>query len=272
MKRIVYLVCLAWLVSGCAICTVTRPLPPPSEPSLPRAVAIVTLTPRAATPVPTVVPAEQVLEGSGLLWRECDPSVDLQRAEACLGRPLPALDDAEEARFGARTDRGLVLRDGEDAYEVRSGELGPLLWSTLYRNGRPLRTIWDGTPFHPPDISLQLIDGKVAWEFYGERVQTVIYDGRDLRAQYDLDAAYRPYELDGKLVFVGKKQDAYVVMYDGEQVGPSFYQIIIAYCCETSLYAPRFGEGRYVFWGERGDGYHLVEVTAAGQEEGAGAR
>ena len=264
MKRVMCLICLAWLVPGCAVYEAARPLPPSPEPSLPQAVAFVTLTPRARTPVPAVVPAEQVLGGSGLLWRACDPSVDLQQAEACLGRPLPALDDAEEARFGTRTDRGLVLQDGEDAYEVRSGEFGPLLWSTLYRNGRPLRTIWDGTPFHPPDISLQLIDGKVAWEFYGERVQTVIYDGRDLRSQYDLDAAYRPYELDGKLVFVGKKEDAYVVMYDGEQVGPSFYEVIMAYCCETSLYAPRFGEERYVFWGERGDGYHLVEIAAAG--------
>jgi hypothetical protein len=272
MKRIMWLICLALLVSGCAVYEAAQPLLPTSEPSLPRAVALVTLTPRAATPAPSVVPAEQVPDGSGLLWRECDPSVDLQQAEACLGRPLPALDDAEKIRSGVRTDRGLVLRDGKDAYEVRSGELGPLLWSTLYRNGRPLRTIWDGTPFHPSDISLQLIDGKVAWEFYGQRVQTVIYDGRDLRSQHDLDAAYRPYELDGKPIWIGKKEDAYIVMYDGEQVGPSFYKIIIAYCCETSLYAPRFGEGRYVFWGERGDGRHLVEITAAGQEEGAGTR
>jgi hypothetical protein len=86
-----------------------------------------------------------------------------------------------------------------------------------------------------------------------------------LRSQHDLDAAYRPYELDGKLVWIGRRDDAYFVVYDGEQVGPLLYKIIIAYCCETSLYAPRFGEGRYVFWGQEGDGSRLIEITRAGQ-------
>ena len=160
----------------------------------------------------------------------------------------------------------MVLRADGDVYETRTlaGEILPR--ASLHKNGRRVRTIYDGTPFHAPNISLQLIDGKVAWEFYGERVQTIVYDGKDLRAQYSLDAAYRPYELDGKLVFVGQRDGAYFIVYDGEQVGPSFDEITIGYCCEIMLYTPRFGEGRYVFWGKRGGRSYVVEITVASEK------
>lgn len=263
MQLVICLICLALFVPGCMVSEPARLILPTSEPSLPEVVGT-TITPPARTPVPTVVPTEQVLDQSGLLWRECDlSSLGWEQAETCLGHPLPVRDDTEEGRFGMRTDHGLVLQDGQEVYEVRSAEFGPLAWSALYKNGRPLRTIFDHTPFHSPNISLQLIGGKAAWEFYGERVQMVLYDGRDLRSQYDLDAAYRPYELDGKLILIGRKEDTYFVVYDGERVGSPFDEITIGYCCEIVLYAPHFGGGRYVFWGRRGDSYRLIEITRA---------
>jgi hypothetical protein len=259
-RRVLWL-CAILLLTGCVVFETARPEPPVQE-----AVVWDTITPPVRTPVPTVVPTEQVLGQSGLLWRECDLSyLGWEQAETCLGHPLPVRDDTEEGRFGMRTDRGLVLQDGQDVYEARSGEFGPLVWSALYKNGQRLRTTFDGTPFHSPNISLQLIDGKVAWEFYGERWQTIIYDGQDLRSQYGLDAAYRPYELDSKLIFIGRKDDKYFIVYDGKQVGSPFDEITIGYCCEIALYAPRFGAGRYVFWGKRGDGYRLVEIARVGQ-------
>jgi hypothetical protein len=105
----------------------------------------------------------------------------------------------------------------------------------------------------------------VVWEFCGERVQTITYDGKDLRTQFGLDAAYRPYELDGKLISIGEKDDAYFIVYDGEQVGPPFDLIVMSYCCEIALYAPRFGEGRYGFWGQRGGRSYVVEIIPTGQ-------
>ena len=39
--------------------------------------------------------------------------------------------------------------------------------ASLYKNGRRVRTIYDGTSFHAPNISPRLIDGAVVWEFYG---------------------------------------------------------------------------------------------------------
>ena len=78
-------------------------------------------------------------------------------------------------------------------------------------------------------------------------------------------AAALDYELDGKLIFIGEKDGAYFVVYDGEQVGPPFDLIVIGYCCEIALYAPRFGEERYMFWGQRESSSYVVEITSIGQ-------
>ena len=257
-RRVLWL-CAILLLTGCVVFETPLPGLPARE-----SVVWATITPAMRTPIPTVVPAEQVLDRRGLLWRECDLSyLGWQQVETCLGHPLPVRGDTEKARFGARTDRGLVLRVGQDVYEARTNEFGPLYRSALYKNGRRLRTIFDGTPFHSPNMSLQLIDGKVAWEFYGERRQTIIYDGKDLRSQYGLDAAYRPYELGGELIFVGEKEGKHFIVYDGKPVGSEFDEIIIGYCCEIVLYSPRFGEGQYLFWGKRGDKYRAIEITVA---------
>jgi hypothetical protein len=252
--------CAVLLLTGCAVSE-----PPPPEPPVQEAVAWVTITPPATTPISTIVPTEQALN-AGLRWRECIvTSFDWREGEACLGYSLSALKDSGTA--GTRTEGGeLVLHVNGDVYETRTLESGgPLPRASLHKNGRRMRTFFDGTPVHSPNISLRHIDGKVAWEFSGERVQTIIYDGKDLRAQVGLDAAYRPYELDGKLAFIGEKDDAYFVVYDGEQVGPPFDLIAIGYCCEIALYAPRFGEERYVFWGQREGSSYVVEITPVGQ-------
>ena len=248
--------CAVLLLTGCVVFQ----MPPPELP-IPEAVAQVTGTPPPRVPLPSAIPVEQRLDG-GLRWRECTVSgFDWREGEACLGYSLSALQGSGTA--GTRTEDGeLVLLVHTDIYETRTAGGGLLPRASLYENGRHVRTIYDSTPFHAPNISLQRIDGKVAWEFYGERVQTVIYGGRDLRSSYGLDAIYRPYELDGKLIFVGKKDDAYFILYDGEQIGPTFDEITISYCCESSLYAPRFGEDRYVFWGQREGSAYVVEVVS----------
>ena len=257
-RRVLWL-CAILLLPGCVAYETARPEPPVQE-----AVVWATITPPVRTPVPTVVPAEQMLD-TGLRWRECGVTgLDWREGEACLGYPLSVLGGSGTA--GTRTEGGeLVLYVKDDVYETRTLGRELLPRASLHKTGRRLRTIFDGMPFHSPNISLQLIDGKVAWEFYGERCQAIIYDGQDLRSQYGLDAAYRPYELDGKLIFIGRKDDEYFIVYDGKQVGSPFDEITIGYCCEIALYAPRFGAGRYVFWGKRGDSSRVVEIARAGQ-------
>ena len=260
-QRVICLICLVLFLSGCVVSEPPRP-----EPLVQEAVVRVTITLPMRTPISTIVPTEQVLD-TDLRWRECSMAeFDWREGEACLGYPLSVLEGS--GTVGTRTEAGeLVLQVDGDVYGTRTLGSELLPRASLHKNGRRVLTIFDGTPFHSPNISLRLINGKVAWEFYGERVQTIIYDGKDLRAQYGLDAAYRPYELDGKLIFIGGKDDAYFIVYDGEQIGPPFDEVAIGYCCEIALYAPCFGEGQYVFWGQREGSSYVVEITPAGQAE-----
>ena len=104
---------------------------------------------------------------------------------------------------------------------------------------------------YSPDLGLYTLAGKAVWAFDDGRVSAVVYGEEDLRATYGADAVYAPYALDGKLIVIARRGSVYTVIYDGQQVGPAFDAITIAYCCETSLYTAHGGGGRYIFWGER---------------------
>jgi len=219
------------------------------------------------------MPSEKVLETSGLLWRECALSgLDWKQAEACLG--YSRFELKESGITGTRMENGEWMLQVDGAvdgavysalYETRTWEWFGLLSASLYKDGHRVHTFFDRASGFSPALSLRLVDDQVAWTFSGERVHTIAYDGRDLRAQYDLDAAYSPAEIAGKLIFVGKTDDVALIVYDGERIGPVFDEIITAHCCEIGLYAPFAVEGRYGFWGERGGRTWVVEIVAAGQ-------
>ena len=149
--------CLALFLPGCVVSEPPRPEPPVQE-----AMVQGTHTPSTRTPIPTILPAEQLLD-AGLQWRECDVTgFDWREGEACLGYSLSALADSGRT-VGTRTDVGeLVLQVDGDVYETRTLGSDLLARASLHKNGRRVRTIFDGTPFHSPNISLRLIDGKVA--------------------------------------------------------------------------------------------------------------
>lgn len=218
------------------------------------------------TAKPALVPATP--EEAGLVWRECAATaLESSQAEACLG-PRPAFGDVDKARWATRTGSGLHLAIGADTYETRHLGLGVIpAWPwdpyILLKNGRPLRALLGEFAAYDPDLSLQRIAGKAAWEFADPRQATIIYDGQDLRALYGLEGAYAPYELGGELAFIGKREGRYALIYGGQQVGPAFDRMPIAYCCEAMLYSPRGAEGRYRFWGWRGDTLYAVEVAPA---------
>lgn len=210
-------------------------------------------------------------EEAGLLWQECEVTgFDLAQAEACFG-PWPERSEAEVARYSTRTATGLRLTIGSDVYETRHFGLGiipgwPCDPYVLLKNGRPVSLLWGEFLVYDPDVSLQEIAGKAAWEFSDPHQATIVYNGQDLRRVYGLQAAYCPYELGGKLAFIGKRAGCYFLVYDGRQVGPAFDDVTIAYCCESVLYSPRGAGGHYRFWGERGGKQLAVEVTSSGKE------
>jgi len=95
--------------------------------------------------------------------------------------------------------------------------------------------------------------------------QTLLVDGEDARELYGLDAAFRPYELGGKLIFVGERGLRRFVVYDGQRLGPTFDGIAVAHCCEGTLTSVQLGSGRYVFWAWQEGGGFVVEITEEGE-------
>jgi hypothetical protein len=215
----------------------------------------------------------------GLTWRECalpeesyPDHLNWEQAEDCFGHPMPIERSEEESQNLATNidNYGLQLTIGRDVYRAEVVEDNfPMQKHTLYKNSVPLKSLQGMSGSHPPNISLQNINDRVAWEFMTyksistgtDRVATIIYDGNDLRDIYDLDEAYRPYGLADGLVFVGKKGNEYFVVYDGTRVGPVFDEIIVAHCCEPVLYSVQYGQGRYLFWGTREGQPYVVEVS-----------
>lgn len=250
------------LLGACGL--LEAPTPRMIEPTVPPVAHAAPTTPTAALTDNSIV-SETSFAEMGLIWRECEVSeegyTDWRQAEACFGHAAPLWSDDDERRSAERTSRGLRLRVGTDTYEVRDYDVNVLRWSTLTRNGWPVRLLLGGALVHSPNISLRDVSGTVAWEFAGEHQKTIIYGGKDLRALYGLEAAYRPYEIDGKLVFVGERDGSRFVMVEDERVGPAFDEIIVAYCCEPVMYSVRFGEGRYAFWGTRAGRHYVVELS-----------
>ncbi len=205
-------------------------------------------------------------EKMGLVWTECAMTggPDWRKAEPCLGHPMPIWDELDKSPFGERFGyEGIRLTIGRDAYETNlSG--GFFGWEryTLYKNGRAMRSLYGQFTAFSPNVSLQNVGGKAAWEFAdGEETATIIFDGADLRRLYGLDKAYRPYGLGDKLIFVGETDGKQFIVYDGHKIGHDFDFIYIAYCCEPVLWSVAVAQGKYVFWAERGGQLYLVEVA-----------
>ncbi len=220
-------------------------------------------------PTPSTTVRSTTPDAAGLTWRECalDVENDPWQAEKCFGQSAPNAfgDNSERTNFSTSyaTD-DLRLTIGSEVYETahRAGVLPNQDCFTLQHGAEKLTTLCGQFTSHSPNILLENIQGKVAWEFADHRLDTIVYDGQDLRQVYALDAAYRPYQLNGKLIFVGKKAGKYFVVYDGQKIGPDFDEISIAYCCEPVLWSVQFGQGRYVFWGSRDKQSYVVEINA----------
>ena len=209
-------------------------------------------------------------EAAGLTWRECpvpfgDPP--WPQVEACLGGLLwPVWDETDRANAGEQPEYNVHrLRVAADVFETH--EIAAFFSSSVYlltKNGWPIRTYLGEFSTYSPNLGLYNLTGQVAWHFDDGRTSTVFFGGKDLRKVYAADAVYAPYALRGKLIVIARRSSAYTVIYDGQQVGPSFDAITIAYCCEPAMYSARGGGGQYVFWGERGGQRYVVRVSSAG--------
>lgn len=222
----------------------------------------------AISPTPTIVPqkTERIYQDVGLLWQECNLSFkDWQSGEECLGISLPKTSEAEKGFFGEQNDGiGPITQTiGNDSYESMfiSENSGQLDYALL-KNSEVITTITGTIEGYDPNQSLINFNGEILWEFANYNHETVIYDGRDFRNEYGLDAVYRPYIIGRKLIFVARQGRKYYVIYDGQKIGPDFDEISIAYCCEPAMYSISRINGQYWFWGNRNGQNYIVMISA----------
>ena len=215
----------------------------------------------------TYAAGEISAETAGLRWRECAVQPDIEewrQVEACFGHPALAWDDADRAAAGERTAHGWRLTIGADVYETReiATPIPNLSLYTLSANGRLQKLFLGRFTTYSPDLGLANLAGRAAWAFDDGRTATVVYGGVDQRSAHNIEAAYAPYALRDKLIFVARRDDKYFVVYDGQRLGPAYDHINIAYCCEPAATSAHGAHGRYTFWGERDGVRTVVEISA----------
>ncbi|MGF1602276.1 MAG: hypothetical protein ACFCU8_09705 [Thermosynechococcaceae cyanobacterium] len=209
------------------------------------------MDPKIWNPLSTVSP-----ESVGLRWEECEFSQagyhgNAAESLACYKRFRSESRNLEEQKnFGKPTDALAgsssfyhTLNDGSQIYSTTHQSFLLLDRFELRRDQTVLSTQWAITELFPHQ-SLQKIGDRIVWEFSDPLFSKVIDDGTDLRMPYGLDQAYEPYGLNNRLIFVGKRGDRYQIIYDSQQVGPSFDEIVVAHCCELAARSVSVGGGQ----------------------------
>lgn len=224
------------------------------------------------TPTVAVTPhikMNKIIYPTGLVWLECQVSIDQYQnwraAELCFGFPLSSWQDEDRACLGEK-----FKRNPFKPYDIRNTINGNIYETdnepggrySLFKNGIKIAESVSGFTTYSPNRSLQAVDGKVVWELANPENPTILREGTDLRQEYNLDAAYLPYNINERLIFVAKRDSKYFVIYGEEQTGPDFSNISIAYCCEPAGYSIQRVQGQYWFWGMRDSRYYLVMISA----------
>jgi hypothetical protein len=75
----------------------------------------------------------------------------------------------------------------------------------------------------------------------------MVVDGINITEKYQLEGAYFPYEIRGKLIYIAQKSGKYQVIYHEKPIGPEFDKISMPYCC--SMVHLKYGSGQYWFVG-----------------------
>ena len=217
-------------------------------------------TPPQATSLPvSMIPTTVVLE-NGLEWTQCvvpnrdyvRNTADLEFLAGCVD--LPEWDENDEKRRGERVEAQPSLGDlritiGSDHFETKLGDLSNgCCQYELIRNGEVILKITPGFMTHDPNRNFWNIGGKLVWELAGYTT-VIVVDGVNYNEEYGLEGSFFPYEINGKLIYIARKDGRYHIVYDGQVMGPEFDEISMAYCC--GMKSISYGQGQYWFIGRR---------------------
>jgi len=221
-------------------------------------------------PTPTsfpLKPVNQVLT-NGLTWTECEvpnrryySSEDIAYLGTCV--KMPEWDDADKQRQAQRipVSRGndLRLTIGDDRFAVNNVTTQGCCDYEYVKNGRTEFKLSAPLITYDPSRSLSNIGGKPVWELAGDP-PTLYVDGEDINPKLGWDAAYLPYEIGGKLIYIARKDGLYHMVYDGVEFGPAFDRIYITYCC--GYLSVTLGQGQFWFLGIRGKSQYVVSIQS----------
>jgi len=207
-------------------------------------------------------------EAAGLIWQECllaEGYGNWRQAQECFGLPEPTGERGDGINFSKQVGMdNFQLSIEEDVYQThRMGSFFSFEVYSLSRNQWPISIQLGEFIAHSPNIGLDDVAGKTVWEFVAIDKPTIIYNGRNLRRRYNLDQAFSPYSLNGKLVFLGQQADRYFVVYDGKRLSPDYEDVIHAYCCLAVMYSPVGNQGAYLFNARRDGKNYLVMLMSS---------
>lgn len=226
----------------------------------------VPVTPSVSTSVPSI-PTTVVLE-DGLSWSECilplrdysHTKPDIELITNCLNMDFPRWDDSDKVNYGERV-HGIIgdnlrLVVGNDIYETRYTRSTADDYELL-KNGVVIARASAYFNTFDPNRNLGMIGGKVVWEIISEP-PALIVDGRNVNDVYQLEGSFFPYEVNGKLIYIAKKNGQYHIVYNDKTIGPEFDEISMAYCC--AKLSVSYGKGQYWFLGRRDGVQYIVAI------------
>jgi len=220
----------------------------------------------AGTPPLSYTPTTLALDNH-LTWQECrlenreyyHVKSDIEELTRCFNIPL--WGEIDRGLEGERIEDGgyldFRLQVGADVYETHHLETGGCCQYQLLKNG--LVIVEANAPFitYDPNRGLWKIEGTAVWELAADPPMIYV-NGEDFNQKFQLDGSYYPYEIHGKLIFIGKRQGKFRVVYDGQMLEPEFDEISMAYCCAKMSVAR--GEGAYWFIGRRADEQFVIRI------------
>ena len=186
---------------------------------------------------------------------------DMEFLAKCI--EIPTRNEDDKKMLGERVDYQNATNDwririGSDEFETRINDISQGCCSyKLLKNGGVILEMFPGFMTSNPNRGFWNIGGKLVWELAGYTT-VIVVDGVDYNEKYELEGSYFPYEINGKLIYIAKKNGKFHIVYDEKMIGPEFDSISMAYCC--SMISVYYGSGQYWFVGRRAGTMYVVSI------------
>lgn len=150
---------------------------------------------------------------------------------------------------------------------------------TVYKNKEPIFKFQsEQLNNYSSLVNARMIENKYTVEYlekkYDKTSNLLIEDQKiwqegsgEINTKYGLSNAIAPFEANGKMLFLGKKDAVWQIYYDGKALPEQFSSINFGYANEPALYLPKAFNYRYlVFFATQDEKSKIVEADFGGNE------